>query len=111
MSQVNDTAILAPFEIWEVPFGDRTVKFHEPLVLTPTWMPHDSDEPGDVEYLEAVRSDLNIDVFADNRDDLLEIVVDEIRFIWEHIVLKPDNTLSRNAVNVKMNFLALDNSI
>jgi len=33
--------LLAPFEIWEVLLDNSTIKFHKPLVLTPTWMPDD----------------------------------------------------------------------
>ena len=108
MSLTVESTVLAPFEIWEVPLDDeRTIKFHEPLILTPTWMPHDPDEPGDVEYLDVICPELGIDVFADNIDDLMEVVKWDIQLIWEKIVLKPDSALSKNARKIKQNHLAI----
>ena len=99
---------LVPFEIWSVPLDDhRTIKFHEPLVLTPTRMPHDPDEPGDVEYLDVICPELNIDVYADNFDDLIDFVRSDIRFVWKHIVLKDDSNLDRKSLSIKRNHLAL----
>jgi hypothetical protein len=83
-----DTDVLAPFEIWEVPFGEQTIKFFEPLVLTPSIMPHDEEEPGDEEYLDVINDELNIDVFAKDRDELLAWIHSEICFVWKYIVLQ-----------------------
>jgi hypothetical protein len=102
-----DTDVLAPFEIWEVPFGNKTIKFFEPLMLTPSIMPHDEEEPGDVEYLDVINDELNIDVFAKNRDELLSWIQSEIAFVWKHIVLQEDNRLDSVSKTIKRNHLAI----
>ena len=114
MSQVIDyqiaegkTAQLAPFEIWEVPFGNATIKFFEPLVLMPTLVPDDPDEPDDNEYLQVVCPELNIDVFAENHDDLLGCVLSDLRFIWKHIVSQSDDRLDTKSLAIKRNHLAI----
>ena len=108
MSQIIESTVLAPFEIWEVPLDDyRTIKFHEPLILTPTWMPHDPDEPGDVEYLDVICPELGIDVYADNFDDLVHFVRNDIRLTWKHIVLQDDHNLDTESRSIKRNHLAL----
>ena len=108
MSLVAEPTVLAPFEIWEVPLDDeRTIKFNEPLILTPTWMPDDPDEPDENEYPQVICPELNIDVWAENVEDLIEAVKWDIRFIWEHIVLKPDSELDRISLSIKRNHLAI----
>jgi hypothetical protein len=107
MIQTTQNALLAPFEIWEVTLDHSTIKFHQPLVLTPNWMPHDSDEPGEIEYLEVVRPELNIDVYAENRDDLLELVYSEIRFIWERFVKANADSLTVNMEKIKNKYLEI----
>jgi len=108
MSFVAESTILAPFEIWEVPLDDeRTIKFHEPLILTPTRMPDDPDEPGDVEYFDLICPKLGIDVFADNIDDLIDYVRSDIRFVWKHIVLKDDCDLDAKSRSIRQNHLAI----
>ena len=102
-----DTNVLAPFEIWEVPLGKKTIKFFEPLILTPSIMPHDEEEPGDVEYLDVINDELNIDVFAKSRDELLSLIHSEIYFVWEHIVLQEDNKLDSVSKTIKRNHLAI----
>jgi hypothetical protein len=106
MSLIQETTLLAPFEIWEVPFGDATIKFFEPLVLTPTWMPDDPDEPGDVEYLEVIYPELAIDVYAENREELLAWVRSEIFMNWKHFVSKDDSQLNRDTLAIKRKYLA-----
>ena len=108
MSLIAESTTLAPFEIWEVPLDDeRTIKFHEPLILTPTWMPDDPDEPDDSEYPQVICPELNIDIWAENVDDLIEAVKYDIRFIWEHIVLKDDYDWDATSRSIKRNHLAL----
>ena len=102
-----DVTLFAPFEIWEVPFGNATIKFHKPLVLTPALMPDDPEEPDDHEYLQIICHELNIDVWAEDRDDLLEMIFSEIRFVWNHIVLKNDDDLDFESKMIKRNHLAL----
>jgi len=107
MSQISETAVLAPFEIWEVPYGDSTIKFHEPLVLTPTWVPDDPDEPDENEYLQIIHSELAIDVLAENREELLAWVHSEIFMNWKHFVSKDDSRLNSDALRIKRNYLAV----
>ena len=101
------TEQLAPFEIWEVPYNGATIKFFQPLVLEPTWMPDDPDEPSENEYLQVIRSDINIDVWAETRDELLEVVLSEICFVWEHIVLQEDSELDAESKRIKRKHLAI----
>ena len=102
-----DTDVLAPFEIWEVPFGNKTIKFFEPLMLTPNVVPDDPDEPGDVKYIQVIRPDLNVDCCAENRDELFSWIISEFCFVWEHIVLQEDNKLDTVSRNIKRKHLAL----
>ena len=110
MSTINQLDLLAPFEIWEVPFGNSTIKFFKPLVLTPVPLPDDPEEPsepGENDYALIERPELNISVFANTRDELEEFVFSEIRFIWKHLVLVPDNTLDKESIRIKRNFLTI----
>ena len=103
----TELELLAPFEIWEVLLDNATIKFHAPLVLQPEWLPDDPDEPSEQKYLCVERPDLNISVFADNRDDLYEFVHSEIRFIWEHFVQADDSQLNRDTKAIKQVYLKL----
>jgi hypothetical protein len=105
--QTLQTDILAPFEIWEVPLDKGVIKFHEPLILTPNWMPHDPDEPGDVDYLEIVCPELNIDVYGENRDELLDAVHSMIHFAWKHYVQPNNNELNAKIKTIKHNYLTI----
>jgi hypothetical protein len=109
--QTLQTDILAPFEIWEVPLDKGVIKFHEPLILTPNWMPHDPDEPGDVDYLEVVCPELNIDVYGENREDLLGAIESNIYVMWKHFVQQDDPQLGRDTIIIKRNYLTLAEEI
>ena len=98
---------LAPFEIWEVLYGNKTIKFFKPLVLVPTWMPHDPDEPGDVEYLDVIYPELAIDVYAETRDELLSWIHSEIRMNWKLFVSKEDSQLNPDTLALKREYLAV----
>ena len=102
-----DTDVLAPFEIWEVLYGDKAIKFYEPLLLTPSIMPDDLDEPGDEEYLQVVYPELAINVYGETRDELLEAVYSNIRMNWKHFVCEKDNQLSPQMQTVKRQFLTI----
>jgi len=106
-SVADDKTMLAPFEIWEVPYGDATIKFHAPLILTPTWMPHDPDEPGDVEYLDVIDPELFIDVYAETREELLAWIHSEIFMNWKHFVSKDDSQLNSDTLPIKRKYLAI----
>ena len=108
MNPITEMDVLAPFEIWEVPFDNgATIKFHEPLVLTPTWMPHDPDEPDENEYLQVIFPELAIDVYGENREDLLEAVHSNIYMNWKHYVRKDDRRLSPQTKAIKLAYLAV----
>jgi len=102
-----DTDVLAPFEIWEVPFGDKTIKFFEPLMLAPSVMPHDEEEPGDVEHLIVINNELSIDVCAENRDELLSWIHSEIFMNWKHFVSKEDRELNADTLALKRKYLTM----
>lgn len=103
----NDLDLLAPFEIWEVMLDNSTIKFHQPLVLQPEWLPDDPDEPDENEYPSVKCPELNIDVFGEDFDDLAEAVHSTIRFVWEHIVLARDTQLDREGRAIKRRYLAI----
>ena len=107
LSAADDQTMLAPFEIWQVPYGDSVIKFHEPLILTPTWMPHDPDEPGDVEYLDVIYPEFFIDVCAETRDELLAWIHSEIFMNWKLFVSKDDSQLNANTLPVKRKYLSI----
>jgi hypothetical protein len=107
LTKTQNDLLLAPFEIWEVPFGDRAIKFFEPLVLTPTRMLHDPDEPGDVEYLQIIYPELEIDVCAETREELLAWVHSDIFMNWKHFVSKDDSKLNRDTLVIKHKYLAV----
>jgi len=104
---VIDVDVCAPFEVWEVLYGDQTIKFFEPLTLTPNKMPDDPDEPSDEEYLQVVCSELAINVYGETRDELLEAVHSNIRMNWKHVVCAKDSQLSAPMQTVKRQFLAI----
>ncbi len=102
---------LAPFEIWEVMLDNSTIKFHEPLVLQPTRMPHDPDEPGDVEYWEVIHQNLAIDVYAETVDEVIEAVHSAIRIAWRVFVCVPDDRLIPATKKIQQNYLAIAEEI
>ena len=106
MSIVLKTDLFAPMEIWEVPFDQQTIKFKEPLILTPKRVPDDPEEPEmQKEYLQIICPELAIDVFAENRDDLLDAVYSNIRMNWKHFVLKEDRHLTSATLAIKNAYL------
>ena len=107
MRQTTETALLAPFEIWEVPYDNSTIKFYEPLVLTPTWVPDDPDDPDENEYLQVIVPELAIDVCAETRDELLAWVHSEIFMNWKHFVSKDDSQLNSQTLDLKRKYLAV----
>ena len=111
MSIIETLDVLAPFEIWEVPFDRSTIKFFKPLVLTPTRVPVDPDEADNKEYLQIIYPELEIDVFAESRDELLAWVHSDIRMNWKHFVLKDDSQLTPAAKTIKENYLAVAEAV
>ena len=111
MSQVDETTMLAPFEIWEVMLDDSTIKFFEPLILTPTKMPHDPDEPGDAEYWEVEVPELMISTFGTDHEKIQNGILSDIRDAWKNIVAIPNGNLSPNGKKIKQNYLAIAEEI
>ena len=108
MSYATDTDVLAPFEIWQVMLDDeRTIKFNEPLMLTPTWMPDDPEEPDDNEYLQVERPELAISSYGVDYEELVCAIRSDIRFAWRHFAQADDTQLTREAKAIKDNYLAI----
>jgi hypothetical protein len=105
--QTLQTDILAPFEIWEVPLDvSKTLKFHNPLILKPEWLPDDPDEPDENDYLSVIYPDLAIDSCGSDREELQKAIISDIRFAWRHFVQLPDNDLSGKSLTIKHYYLA-----
>ncbi len=104
-------ADLAPFEIWEVMLDNSTIKFHQPLMLQPEWLPDDPDEPDENEYLSVKMPELAINVYAENFDDLLEAVHSAIRIAWRVFVRVPDDRLIPSTKEIQQNYLAIAEEI
>ena len=107
MSQVCNTISLAPLEVWGVMLDDRTIKFNEPLMLTPQRVPDDPDEPCNQKYWQIVYPPLAIDVYAETLDDLRDAVHSNIRMNWKHYVQKENSRLSPQTMAIKRAFLAV----
>jgi len=107
MSQVHETAVLVPFEIWEVQLGNRTIKFFQPLLLTPHWLEDDPDDPDENEYLVVEYPDLDLTSWGRDRRELWNCIRADLREVWECFVRVPDDRLSLEGRKVKKAFLAL----
>lgn len=107
MSQTDKDTLLAPFEIWEVLLDNSTIKFHQPLVVTPTWMPQDQEDPNGDAYLEADIPELNISAHGKTRQELWECILGDIRFNWTEYVSEDDSCLASRAKAFKDAYLAI----
>jgi hypothetical protein len=107
MPAAQSIASLTPFEIWEVMLDNRIIKFFEKLVLTPRPMPHDPEEPGDVDYVEVEEPTLAISAYGTTIEELESAVRSDIRFAWKHYVLADDSHLTSDAIAVKKKYLEL----
>ena len=107
MSQMSETAVLAPFEIWEVQLGNRTIKFFQPLLLTPHWLEDDPDDPDENEYLAVEYPDLDISAFGKDREELWRCIRGDIRAAWKHCVHVPVEKLSPINKRIRENYLSV----
>ena len=112
MIQTTTTAILAPFEIWEIQLGNRTIKFFEPLLLTPFWLEDDPNEPDDppvtgCEYLGVERPDLEIFANGVNRRELWNCICGDVRSAWLHFVRAEPDRLSPHGALIKKNYFRI----
>ena len=110
MSQVCEDTLLAPFEIWEVQLGDRTIKFFEPLLLTPFWHEVGPNDQGP-RYLGIEYPRLDISAFGANRKELWRCIQGEIRFVWRRCVRQDDSKLSPQHRKLKSRYLAIAEEI
>ncbi len=100
--------LLAPFEIWEVRLDNGAyIKFHQPLVFQPEWLPDDPNEPGDKKYLLIEYDDLGISAFGCNRRELRDCLLGDIRSAWTEYVCEDDNKLSPGAKSIKSTYLEI----
>ena len=107
---------LAPIEICDVPIGEATIKFHQPLILTPYWLEDDPNDPDDPpitgkNYLGVECPELDISAFGVNRRELWKCICGDVRAVWEHCVRLPDDKLSLAHRTVKQNYLAIAEEI
>jgi hypothetical protein len=105
LSLVQETAVIAPFEIWEVMLDHSTIKFFEPLVLTPEILP--PEEPGDRTYLTVDVPELAISSHGIDIEELVSAIRCDIRFAWRHFVRAKDTKLTADAKKIKYNYLAI----
>ena len=103
MTQTVETDILAPFEIWEVPFGDSTIRFFEPLVVTPTVLDKDTS----AECFCAEYPELDLSAVGISLEELNSCVRSDIRMTWRRIVRKGNNELTPKEQAVKRRFLEM----
>jgi hypothetical protein len=111
MSPVTETALLAPVEIWEVILNNSTIKFHKPLILTPTFMPDDPDEPDENEYLTVDVPELAISSHGITTEELESAIRSDIRFAWRHFVQAEDYQLAPDAMIIKKSYLAIAEAV
>jgi len=91
MSQINETDLLAPVEIWEVLLDSSTIKFHQPIAILPTIL--DQGTPGECYYAEYPH--LDISAVGVDPEELAGCLRSDIRMIWKRVVQKPDSELTQ----------------
>ena len=104
MSQVYETTVLAPFEIWEVMLDNNsTIKFFEPLSVKPKIL--DRGAPGECFYADC--PELDISAVGVDLDELSSCLRSDIRMTWKRIVQKHDDDLAPNGRAIKRRFLEI----
>jgi hypothetical protein len=94
-------------EIWEVPLNDHSfIKFFEKLELPSRPIERDPEDSDPTQYYEVVYPDLNIDVYGETHEDLLDAVKSNIRLEWRHFVREEDSNLTWKTRQIKQNYLA-----
>ena len=110
MSITEKLDILAPFEIWEVLLDNTTIKFHEPLMLQPVPLPDDPEEPsrpGENRYWLVECPELDISTCGEDRREMHNGILSDIRDAWKHIVSIPDDKISPRGKKIKEAYLAI----
>ena len=87
MSLTIEPTLLAPFEVWEVPLDDSTIKFHEPLVLKPKQISADDS------FWVIEKPELGLSAFGSDHESLWDCVQSCIRMAWKEYVCEDDNNL------------------
>lgn len=107
-TKTDEKTLLAPFEIWEIPLSNGAyIKFFEPLMLQPEWIPDDPDDPDENEYLSVKSPELDLTSWGATRKELWSCIRGDIREVWECFVRIPDDRLSKEGRNIKNAFLAI----
>ena len=105
MSQITETTLLAPFEVWEVMLDNSTIKFFKPLVVKPEILP--PEEPGDRTYLTVNIPELGLSAFGTDHESLWDCVQSCIRMAWKEYVCEDDSKLAPLAKSYKDAYLAI----
>lgn len=92
---------LATVEVREVTTIDFSLRFHQPLRLPVSELP---DSP-DFVYIKD--DDLNIDVIAENLEQLQNELVWEIDIVWHNYAQAADEELSPEALRLKRKWLEI----
>ena len=109
MSQTKETALLAPFEIWEVMLDQTTIKFFEPLLVQPELLP--PEEPGDPTYWTVDVPDLDLSAVGVSLEELGSCVRSDIRMTWQRIVQKHNDELTPENKVIKRRWLEIAGEI
>lgn len=89
---------LSPIELKEIVLEDRILRFRSPLILTP-----ESDE---TKQLLCIKEPyLGIDVCAETRDEVYELLLQEIEVLWFEYALERDDRLNSGASELKRRLL------
>jgi hypothetical protein len=70
-------------------------------------MPDDPEEPDENEYLQIICPELAIDVYGEEREDLLEAVHSNIYMNWKRYVQRDDSRHSPQTKTIKYALLAV----
>jgi len=103
MSLTIEPALLAPFEIWEVPLDDSTIKFNEPLIVKPAILDRGTPE----ECFCAECPELDISAAGVDIDELSSCLRSDIRMTWKRVLQKQNNKLTAKELAVKRRFLKI----
>ncbi len=90
---------LSPIELKEIALEERILRFRSPLVLIP-----ESDETK--QLLCVKEPNLGIDLCAETRDELYELLLQEIEVLWFEYALERDDRLNSGSLELKNRLLA-----
>ncbi len=86
---------LSDFSVSEVSCGASVLRFRSPMVLTPQLS--DSQQ-----FLMLHHDELDIDVIAQTREELLAELNEQIGLLWKEYALEDDSKLSKTASQLKL---------